>query len=63
MLEIEDSPWQRYKTALFPSKKLYKGTSDLKNPYVHSMFILLLIKNFFEKNKSLRAAYKHWMHF
>ena len=32
------------------------GTSDLSYPYVHSIFTLLLIKQVFEKIKSLRAA-------
>ena len=42
--------------ALFPYKKLQKGTSDMSNPYVHSTFTLLLIKQIFEKNKSSKGA-------
>ena len=51
ILEIEGSVRQRYKRALFPYKKLYKGASDLSNPYVHSTFALLLMKQIFESHK------------
>ena len=49
--------------ASFPYKKLLKYTFNLSNPYVHSMYTLLLIKEIFEKNKSLRAASKCQMNF
>ena len=39
------------KRHFFPIKKLQKGSSDLSNPYVHSIFILFLIKQIFEKKK------------
>ena len=35
----------------------------MSNSYVHSIFTLLLIKSFFEKNKSLRAASESMMYF
>ena len=56
ILETEGGIWGRYKKALFPYKKLWKGTSDLSNPYVHGTFKLLLIKQFFQKNKSWVCA-------
>ena len=46
------------KRHFLPKKKVKKGTSDLSYLYVHSIFTLLLIKQIFEKNKSLRAASK-----
>ena len=49
-LKTEGSSCQRYKMALFHYKKSIKGMSDLTNPYVHSMFVLLLTKQFFETN-------------
>ena len=49
ILEIEGSIWQRYKRALFPYEKLQKGTSDLSNPYVQSVFTLFLIKQIFQR--------------
>lgn len=36
--------------------KLLKDTTDFSNPDVHSIFTLLLMKPFFEKNKSSRAT-------
>ena len=49
--EIESSVQQKYKKKLFPYKKLSKGTFDLSNPNVHSIFTLPLIKQIFgEKN-------------
>ena len=44
------------KRALFHNKKVKKGTPNLTSPYVHSRFTLVLIKQIFEKNRSLRAA-------
>ena len=49
-LKTEGSSCQRYKMALFHYKKSIKGTSDLTNPYVHSIFVLLLTKQIFETN-------------
>ena len=46
---------RRYKKGHFFSiKKL--GTPNLISPHVHSLFATVLIKQNFEKNKSLRAA-------
>ena len=56
ILEIEGSVRQRQKRALFSYKKPEKGTSNLNDPYVHSTFTMLLIKQIFEKYKSLVAA-------
>ena len=47
--EVEGSIQQKYKRTLFPYKKLLKGTTDFSNPYVHSIFTLLLMKPVFEK--------------
>ena len=63
ILEYEGSICQRHKRALFPYKKLQKGNSNLSNPYVRSIFTLLLIKQIFEKNKSMRPAFKRWTQF
>ena len=35
----------------------------MNNPYVHNIFTMLLIKQIFEKNKSLRVASKSRMRF
>ena len=44
------------KKALFHYKKVKKGTPNLTSPFIHSLFTIVLIKKFFEKNKSSRAA-------
>ena len=56
ILEIKGNIHPRYKRALFTIN--YKGTSDLTSPYVHCIFSLILIKQIFEKSKSLRIASK-----
>ena len=43
------------KRALFHYKKVKKGTPNLTSLCVHSIFTIVLIKQIFEKNKSLRA--------
>ena len=44
------------KRVLFHYRKVKKGTHNLTSPYVHSIFSTVLIKQIFEKNKSLRTA-------
>ena len=56
ILETEDSVRKIQKGALFHYKKVKKGTPNLTSPYVHSFFTLVLIRQFFEKNTSSRAA-------
>ena len=58
ILEIGGTVRQVYKRALFPYKNLEENMSDSSNTHVHSIFKLLLIKQTFEKNKSLRAPSK-----
>ena len=41
----------------------WEDTSDLSNPYAHSILTLHLIKQIFDKNKSLRAAFKNQKQF
>ena len=55
ILETEGSVWKIQKRDFFTAKKV-KGTPNLTFPYVHSLFAIVLIKQTFEKNKSLRAA-------
>ena len=57
ILETESSIRKIQKRALlFHYKKVKKDTPNLTSPYVHSFFTIVLIKQIFEKNKSLRAA-------
>ena len=56
ILETEGSVQKILKRALFHYKKVKKGTPNLTSPYVYSLFTIVLIKQIFEKNKSLRAA-------
>ena len=56
ILETEGRVQKVQKKAFFHYKKVKKGTLILTSPYVHSLFTIVLIKNFFEKNKSSRAA-------
>ena len=56
ILETEGSIQKMQKGHFFTSKKLKIGTPNLTSPYVHSIFTVVLIKQIFEKNKSLRAA-------
>ena len=56
ILETEGSVQKILKRALFHYKKVKKGTSDLTSRYAYSLFTIVLIKQIFEKNKSLRAA-------
>ena len=48
IIEIEGSVRLRYKRALFTMKNSKKDTSDLNNPYFHSIFTLLLIEQIFK---------------
>ena len=57
IVEIEGSIGQRYKGHFFMMKKSIKGNSDLNNPYVHSMFPLLLIKQIFQKKPDHRGQH------
>ena len=50
------------KSHFFPRKTM-KGTSYLRNSYVHCIFTMLLIKQIFGKNKSSRTAAKSWTQF
>ena len=56
ILETEGSVRKIQKKALFPCKKVKKGTLNLTSPYVDSLCTIVLIKQIFEKNKSLWAA-------
>ena len=58
IIEIESSIRKRCKRKIFPYTKPEKSISYFNNSYVYSIFTLLLIKNFFERNKSLRAEPK-----
>ena len=44
------------KKGTFSLQKIKKGTPILASPYLYSLFTIVLIKQSFEKNKSLRAA-------
>ena len=56
ILETEGSIQKLQKRTLFCHRKVKKGTPNLTSPYVHNLFTIFLIKQVFEKNKSLRAA-------
>ena len=56
ILETEGSLWKIQNSALFYYKKVKDGTPNLTFPNVRSLFAILLIKQFFIKNKSLAAA-------
>ena len=56
ILETEGSVQKIQKRALFHYKKVKKGTPNLTSPFIHSLLTIVLIKKFFEKNKSSRAA-------
>ena len=56
VLETEGSIRKIQKRALFHYSKVKNDTPNLTSPYVHSFFTIVLIKQIFEKNKSLRAA-------
>ena len=56
ILETEGSIPKIQKRALFHYKKVKKGTLTLTSLYVHGIFTTVLIKQIFNKNKSLRAA-------
>ena len=56
ILETEGSVQKIQKRALFHYKKIKKGTPNLKSPYDHSLFTIVLIKQIFEKNRSSRAT-------
>ena len=56
ILETEGSVQKIQKRALFHYKIFKKGTPNLISPYVHGLFTVALMKQIFEKNKSLRAA-------
>ena len=48
---------RRYKNGnFFTTKKLKKGAHNLNSPSIHSILATVLIKQIFEKNKSLWAA-------
>ena len=55
IVETEGSVRKMQKRALFHNK-VKKGTPNLTSPYFHSLFIIFLMKQIFEKNKSSRAA-------
>ena len=55
-LETERSIWKVQKIILFPNKKVKNSTPNLASTYVHCLFATVLIKQVFEKSKSLRAA-------
>lgn len=63
ILEIEGSNQQIHKKAVFLYKKLSKGSSDLSNLNIHSILILLLMKNFLKNKNWLRAIFKSQMQF
>ena len=56
ILETEGSVRKIQKRALFHYKTVKTGTPNLTSLYVHGLFTIALIKQIFEKNKSLRAA-------
>ena len=56
ILETEGSILKIQKRLFLTAKKLKKGTPNLTSPYGHSLFIIVLIKQIFETNKSSRAA-------
>ena len=62
ILETEGSAWKIQKGD-FHYKKVKKGTNNLTSPYIHSIFTTVLIKQLFEKNKSLKAVSGSWTQF
>ena len=56
ILETAGRVWKIQKRALFSLQKIKKGTPNLISPYGHSLFMIVLIKQIFEKNKSSRAG-------
>ena len=58
ILKTTGSTQKTQKRALFHYKTDKKGTLNL--PFVYSFFTIILIKQIFEKNKSLRAASGGW---
>ena len=63
ILETEGSIQKTQKRALFHYKTVKKGTPNLTSSYVHGLFTVVLMKQIFEKNKSLRAASESWTQF
>ena len=51
------------KRALFHYKTVKKGTPNLTSPFVRGHFTIVLMKQIFEKNKSLKAASGSWTQF
>ena len=56
ILEPEGNIWKIQKKGTFHDRIVKKGTPNLTFPYVHNLFINVLIKQIFEINKSLRVA-------
>ena len=56
ILETDGSVQKIQKSALFHNKKVKKGTPHLTSPNVNSLLPIVLIKQIFENNNSLRAA-------
>ena len=63
ILETEGSVRNIQKRALFHYKTVKKGTPNLTSPFVRGHFTIVLMKQIFEKNKSLKAASGSWTQF
>ena len=56
ILETEGTVQKIQQRALLHYEKVKKATPNLTPAYVNSLLTIVLIKQIFEKNKSLRAA-------
>ena len=56
ILETGGNVQKIQKGHFFTTKKLKRGTPYLTSPYVHCLFIIVLIEQIFERNKSSRAV-------
>ena len=56
ILETEGSIRKIQKRALFYYKTVRKGTPTLTSPYVHGLFIIVSIKQIFEKKRVIKGS-------